>query len=57
MKILKVIFFGPRVKSVFNLETIGGGTVLFENIIPIIKRKNSYININANSKLIIKRIF
>jgi glycosyltransferase involved in cell wall biosynthesis len=56
MKYLKVIFFGPRVNSVYNKETIGGGTVLFENLISEIKKKYNFINTNGNSNFLVNTI-
>ncbi len=53
---LKAIFFGPRVNSVYNKETIGGGTVLFENLISVIKKKYSFINTNGNSNFLVGTI-
>ena len=46
---METIFYGPRVISVFEKETIGGGTILFENLISEIDKHYSYINTNGNS--------
>jgi glycosyltransferase involved in cell wall biosynthesis len=56
MKYVKVIFFGPRVNSAYNIETIGGGTVLFENLISVTKKKYNVVNTNGKSNSLVKTI-
>jgi len=49
MEKTKLIFFGPRLKSVYGEEAISGATILFENLINEIN--NSYECINLIGKL------
>jgi glycosyltransferase involved in cell wall biosynthesis len=56
MRSSKIIFFGPRIQSVFGKFTVGGGTVLFENLINIVQNKHHIININGDSKWKLKKI-
>ena len=50
-----IIFFGPRLLSVYGKKTIGGGTVLFENLMLEIKNNYHFINLNGDSKWTIKK--
>lgn len=53
-----IIFYGPRLTSFFQIKTVGGGTMLFENIVPFLKLENiKHININGNSNFLIGKIF
>ena len=51
MIINKTTFVGPRSKSVFGFEKLGGGTVLFENLINRLGPYDVLINSNGASKL------
>ena len=34
-----ISIYGPRLKSYFGKNTVGGGTVLFENLIQVVEGK------------------
>ena len=53
---IKTTFIGPRLVSFFGKETIGGGTVLFENAILEIEKEHKIININGDSKWVFKKL-
>ena len=54
MKNKNIVFFGPRLVSVFGKTTVGGGTILFENLIK--EYNKNIININGDSDWVIKKI-
>ncbi|OUV04595.1 MAG: hypothetical protein CBC40_04490 [bacterium TMED80] len=52
----KITFLGPESRSFFGVQTIGGATILFDNIKQNIDSNYHLININGRSKWFFKKI-